>query len=129
MIEHSTIPTGDRHGIANWEFASYAARDAQAVSLADVGKVGHVVGKGHFALASVSPTVWEPMTSAEDIDLENVDNTSDADKPVSTLQAAAIADSLRIIQPHHSLGILSTWIFSMLSESTKQPPVPWGFQA
>ncbi len=95
MIEHSTIPTGDRHGIANWEFASYAARDAQAVSLADVGKVGHVVGKGHFALASVSPTVWEPMTSAEDIDLENVDNTADADKPVSTLQAAAISDSLQ----------------------------------
>ena len=34
-----------------------------------------------------------PITVKEAVGLDNIDNTSDADKPVSTAQAAAIADA------------------------------------
>lgn len=59
MIEHSTIPEGKRHGLANWEVLTIAARDALTVGITDVGKVCHVLGRGTFLLASVGPAVWE----------------------------------------------------------------------
>lgn len=61
MIEHSTISEGERHGVANWEVLTAAARDALSVGITDVGKVCHVLGRGMFTLASVGPAVWEPI--------------------------------------------------------------------
>jgi len=63
MIEHSTIPEGKRHGLANWEVLTTAARDALPVGITDVGKVCHVLGRGTFLLASVGPAVWEPVSN------------------------------------------------------------------
>ena len=94
-IEHSTISEGSRHGIANWEVASTAAMGALTVSIADIGKVAHVLGGGHYVLVDVSPSVWEAIATSDTLGLENVDNTSDADKPVSALQAAAISDGVQ----------------------------------
>lgn len=94
-IEHSTISEGSRHGIANWEVASTAAMGALTVSIADIGKVAHVLGGGHYVLVDVSPSVWEAIVTSDTLGLENVDNTSDADKPVSALQAAAISDGVQ----------------------------------
>lgn len=62
MIEHSTIPEGKRHGVANWEVLTAAARDALSVGITDVGKVCHVLGRGMFLLASVGPAVWERIS-------------------------------------------------------------------
>lgn len=46
-----------------------------------------------MALTKVSTDMIEPLTSA-DVGLGNVDNTSDADKPVSTATTAALADKV-----------------------------------
>lgn len=69
MIEHSIIPEGKRHGIANWEVLTAAARDALSVGITDVGKVCHVLGRGMFLLASVGPAVWE--RASEDVLIGN----------------------------------------------------------
>lgn len=61
-IEHSQSPLGERHAIANWEVTSTAARDALSVTGADIGKVCRVLGVGHYTLATVSPTTWEPIS-------------------------------------------------------------------
>ena len=90
-IQHAEIEEGDRHGLANWEVSAVLALDSLQVTSADVGKVAHVIGVGNYMLANASPMVWEDVVSREQLSVDNVDNTSDEDKPVSLAQAAAIS--------------------------------------
>ena len=63
-IEHNSIGVGERHGVANWECATTAARDALVVTVSDIGKQCWVPGVGHFVLATAVPMLWEHATIA-----------------------------------------------------------------
>lgn len=62
--EHKTLQVGSIHRVANWEFATIAARDAQSVVTSDIGKVGYVSGYGNYVLINVSPIIWERLSAA-----------------------------------------------------------------
>lgn len=65
-VEHKDIPTGQRHGIVNYEFLTIAARDAFAVSENDIGKVCYVNEDDTFhILNSISPKNWAALTQAD----------------------------------------------------------------
>lgn len=107
---HKNIPANERHAPWSWEFANAAERQL-AVDFVeqDVGKLAlDKDTKRGWILASTAPT-WVPMGSGGegsvksvagktgdvtlvkgDVGLGNVDNTSDANKPVSTAQQAAL---------------------------------------
>ena len=59
-IQHSAIPAGQIHTIANWLFASEAARAASSgYTVNDLHKVAYVTETSQYwALASVSPLTW-----------------------------------------------------------------------
>ena len=107
---HKNIPANERHAPWSWEFADSAARLlATGFTEQDVGKLAlDKDTKLAWILASTAPT-WVPMGSGGegsvksvagktgdvtlvkgDVELGNVDNTSDADKPVSTAQQTAL---------------------------------------
>lgn len=107
---HKNIPANERHAPWSWEFADAAARLLAADFVEqDVGKLAlDKDTKLAWILASTAPT-WVPMGSGGegsvksvagktgdvtlvkgDVELGNVDNTSDADKPVSTAQQTAL---------------------------------------
>lgn len=60
------VQTGiDIHTIVRWTWADLAARDAESVSVADVGKVGLQTDlKRVWFLASESPITWKEMTGS-----------------------------------------------------------------
>lgn len=62
-IQHSLIPTGNVHGMANWSVADITARNALAgLSATDLFKVCYVQSVGQFfALTSYFPVVWTPL--------------------------------------------------------------------
>lgn len=107
---HKNIPANERHAPWSWEFADAAARLLAADFVEqDVGKLALDKDTNQaWILASTAPA-WVPMGSGGegsvksvagktgdvtlvkgDVDLGNVDNTSDADKPVSTAQQTAL---------------------------------------
>ena len=107
---HKNIPDSERHAPWSWEFSDAAARLLAADFVEqDVGKLAlDKDTKQAWILASTAPT-WVPMGSGGegsvksvagktgdvtldkgDVGLGNVDNTSDANKPVSTAQQAAL---------------------------------------
>lgn len=126
-MEHTLIPPGEMHPVHNWEVASEAALDTLSVTYADVGKLALVQGTGYFRLTSASPMLWVAVDDVPvglsyasstltltlksgnvvamtltptTLGLGNVDNTSDANKPVSTAQAAADAAVLTAAQSY-----------------------------
>jgi len=62
MSEHKDLSPGSRHGVANWEVASIAQRDALTPAYTDVGKICWVLGRGHYTLANTTPITWEPVS-------------------------------------------------------------------
>jgi hypothetical protein len=107
---HKNIPANERHAPWSWEFADAAARLLAADFVEqDVGKVAlDKDTKQAWILASTAPT-WVPMGSGGeesvksvagktgdvtldkgDVGLGDVDNTSDANKPVSMAQQTAL---------------------------------------
>lgn len=107
---HKNIPANERHAPWSWEFADAAAR-LLAVDFVeqDVGKLALDKDTNQaWILASTAPT-WVPMGSGGeesvksvsgktgdvtldkgDVGLGDVDNTSDANKPVSMAQQTAL---------------------------------------
>lgn len=107
---HKNIPANERHAPWSWEFADAAARLLAADFIEqDVGKLALDKDTNQaWILASTVPT-WVPIGSGGeesvksvagktgdvtldkgDVGLGDVDNTSDADKPVSTAQQTAL---------------------------------------
>lgn len=107
-MEHTDIPAGEIHLPFQWLPANEAARLAIAPLAGDIHKLAlQLDDNTQWLLIDDSPATWEQqglgavesvngrdgaviLTSA-DVGLSNVDNTSDASKPVSTAQAASIA--------------------------------------
>jgi hypothetical protein len=61
------------------------------------------------------------VVTATQIGLGNCDNTSDADKPVSTLQAAAIADALVAFPVQQVAGTLTTQLVGITHTAAGTP--------
>jgi len=91
MPEHNTLGVGENHHPYNWIVADVPALEALSVVSADVYKVAYVQDSGVYTLVSTSPAIWTCVVSKEQLELDNVDNTSDVNKPVSTAQATAIS--------------------------------------
>lgn len=58
-IEHSLIPAGEQHVVANWQVATVPDLDNLTVTFDDIGKQAWVQGIGHFTLANSDPITWE----------------------------------------------------------------------
>jgi len=65
-IEHSLIPAGEQHVVANWQVATVPDLDNLTVTFADIGKQAWVQGVGHFTLANSDPITWEAASSTID---------------------------------------------------------------
>ena len=65
-IEHSLIPAGEQHVVANWQVATVPDLDNLTVTFADIGKQAWVQGVGHFTLANSDPITWEASSSTLD---------------------------------------------------------------
>lgn len=107
-MEHDVIPAGEIHSPFQWLPADETARLAITPTSSDVHKLAlQLSDNTQWLLVDDSPATWiqqggsgvesvngrdgaVTLTSA-DVGLSNVDNTSDASKPVSTAQAASIA--------------------------------------
>lgn len=61
-IEHSLIPQGEQHVVANWVTTTVAALANIEVGFDDIGKQAWVQGVGHFTLANSAPKTWEPVS-------------------------------------------------------------------
>ena len=62
-IEHSLIPAGEQHVVANWQVATVADLDNLTVTFADIGKQAWVQGVGHYTLANSDPITWEAASA------------------------------------------------------------------
>ena len=62
-IEHSLIPAGEQHVVANWQVATVPDLDNLTVTFADIGKQAWVQGIGHFTLANSDPITWEASSA------------------------------------------------------------------
>lgn len=62
-IEHSLIPAGEQHVVANWQVATVPDLDNLTVTFADIGKQAWVQGTGHFTLANSDPITWEAASA------------------------------------------------------------------
>lgn len=130
---HKSMTPAERHAPWSWEFANAATRLlATDFVEQDVGKLALDKDTNQaWILASTAPT-WVPMGSGgagsvksvagktgdvtlvkDDVGLGNVDNTSDANKPVSTAQQAALdskqdtlisGTNIKTINGHSILG-------------------------
>jgi hypothetical protein len=110
-IEHKDIPPEDRHPYHAWVVADAAARGMVGATSLDIGKVAwQLDDHSEWKLIGVglSGNVWKrqndipPVSSVSgrtgaivltkaDVSLGNVDNTSDANKPLSTAALSALA--------------------------------------
>ncbi len=62
--QHRDIPLGNRHGIANWEFPTYAALiAATGFTAVDRHKIAYVSTPTakYYALSEVVPITWTPL--------------------------------------------------------------------
>ena len=99
-IEHKNAAPGKLHAISNWRKTSIAERDALVVTADDIGKICWVVGKGHYSLASVTPTTWESMSGqdvADAIEAHRIATDPHGDRAYA---AAAIATHSSALDPH-----------------------------
>lgn len=62
-IEHSLIPAGEQHVVANWQVATVPDLDNLTVTFDDIGKQAWVQGIGHFTLANSDPITWEAASA------------------------------------------------------------------
>lgn len=60
-IEHSLIPAGEQHVVANWQVGTVPDLDNITVTFDDIGKQAWVQGIGHFTLANSDPITWEAV--------------------------------------------------------------------
>ena len=65
-IEHSLIPAGEQHVVANWQVATVPDLDNLTVTFDDIGKQAWVQGIGHFTLANSDPITWEGASAGID---------------------------------------------------------------
>lgn len=68
-----------------------------------------------MALTKVTTDMIEPLTKA-DVGLASVDNTSDADKPVSTATAAALADKANTVDLASKADVAHTHTVSNITD-------------
>lgn len=106
-MEHEVIPAGERHAPHQWEVANQTARLALTTLTGDVGKTcwqksdntqwvctaantWAQLSASSGAVASVAGKTGVVTLVADDVGLGSVNNTSDANKPISTAQQAAL---------------------------------------
>lgn len=94
-IQHRDIPLLHIHQPYRWVVANDGERNNVVPSLADVNKylLQEDTGKTYRCVVTGdNPLTWDwrHIVTKEDIGLVDVDNTSDADKPVSTAQQEAL---------------------------------------
>ena len=98
-IANHQADTTDVHGIANTALLATKEYADDAVSVHNTDET-NVHGIADTALLATKEYADDAVSAAvlaltpETIGLENVDNTTDANKPVSTAQAAAISDAV-----------------------------------
>ena len=84
--------------LANGQLALNINADTPAIYFKDTaGVVRKVAGAGAVGNTTVNDRDGDVILTAEDVNLENADNTSDADKPVSTATKAALDDKADLV--------------------------------
>lgn len=64
-IEHSLIPQGEQHVVANWVTTTVAAlANIAGIGFDDIGKQAWVQGRGHYTLVNSDPLTWELVAPA-----------------------------------------------------------------
>lgn len=64
IVQHRDLPAGFLHGIANWEYPTYAALiAATGFTATDRHKIAYVSSPTpkYYALSEVSPITWTPL--------------------------------------------------------------------
>lgn len=98
-IEHSLIPAGEQHVVANWQVSSVVDLDNLIVTFEDIGKQAWVLGHGHYTLASNDPKNWEPSiqvlvsTSYSNVTGEVLLTMSDASTLTIALPSGLLTDA------------------------------------
>jgi hypothetical protein len=95
MSYHSELSEAELHSTHRWTVTDSAARIALAVTPDDVGKICRQIDTKHFyILEDDDPKTWtllfDTPVTADSLGLGNVDNTSDADKPISDATQTAL---------------------------------------
>ena len=84
--------------LANGQLALNINADTPAIYFKDTaGVVRKVAGAGAVGNTTVNGREGDVTLSAEDVGLENADNTADADKPVSTATKAALDEKADLV--------------------------------
>lgn len=65
IIQHSSVTGSDLHGVVAFTFDTAAARDLQAVTTGDIGKVARVIADNSFhVLTNTSPVTWTAIAGS-----------------------------------------------------------------